>query len=234
MSAPSRFTSGVSTVPSSDLLGQFPEPDPTQVISYFNDFHVYAAGDWTVTGSPTNALVDVRGGALQMTAANTTNDTLSQIQLSKEGFVIQSGKKAWFKARVKMAAASAGDMVVGLYVADTSPVASAPSDGIYFRKDDGDANIDFTVNVDSAAAVSTTAIGTLVADTFVTLGFYYDGVTTVRAYVDDIHVATLTLTAANLAALDDETLAPAFAQQNANGGAATVGTIDYLLCAVER
>jgi len=234
MSTPTRLTSGVATAPASETLGSFLAPDPTNVISYFNDFHVYAAGDWTITGSPTATLTDARGGVLQATAANTTDNTVTVFQLVKESFQIAAGYKAWFKTRIKQAVASAGDMFVGLCIIDTSPIASAPTDGIWFRKDDGDANVDFVVRVDAADAVAAAAITTLATDTYLTLGFYYDGASTVRVYVADVEVYSTTLTAAQLAALDDEPLTLTFAWQNASDTVAHIGSVDYVFAAIER
>lgn len=233
MANPTRFTSGVSTAASSSTLGMYPAPDPTKVITYFNDFHTYAAGDWTITGSPTVAqIANTAGGAISVTAANTTDNTVSVFQQVAENFLIAPGKKAWFKTRLKQATAVEGDFVAGLCIIDTSPIASAPSDGIFFRKDDDDALIDIQVN-DGSAAVSSTGLATLVDDTYVTLGWYYDGVNTVKAYVNDVETATLTLTAAHLANLDDEPLAVTFAFQNGTT-AAHVGSVDYIMASVER
>jgi len=234
MANPTRFTSGVSTAAVSTTLGSLPEPDPTKVVRYFNDFFVYAAGDWTVTGSPTNALLDITGGALQMTAANTTNGTVSQIQQSKKAFTVQSGKKAWFKTRVKLADQTNGDMLVGWYVADATPIASLPSDGMFFRKSTGAASVDFVVNVGSSSVTAALALTTMAADTFITLGFYYDGSTTVYVYVNDVLTGSYTLASSTLTSFASLTFAPAFAQQNTNNSTATVGTIDYLLACCER
>ncbi len=112
-------------------------------------------------------------------------------------------------------------------------MASAPSDGIWFRSDDGDALIDFVVRIDAADAVAATSLATHVDDTFVTLGFYYDGVTTVKAYVNDVEVGSYTLTAAQLAALDDETLSLSFASETGEVEA-QVTTTDYIGAWIER
>lgn len=234
MANPTRFTSGVATVSSSDVLGQFPEPDPTKVITYFNDFHTYAAGDYTVTGSPTVAqIANTVGGALSITAANATDNTVSSLQLVAETFQIAAGKKAWFKCRLKQATAVEGDFLVGLHVLDTSPIASLPSDGLFFRKDDDDALIDISCRIDAAEATVSTGLATLVDDTYVVLGWYFDGVGTVYAYVDGVLKATLSLTAANLTAIDDEPLTLGISFQNGTT-AAHVGSVDYVLASVER
>lgn len=230
-----RFTNGISTAALGSTLENFPAPDPTKVISYFNDFHTYAAADWTVTetnAGATQALGDGRGGWLVLTATAADNDLIA-LQLVKEGFVVQAGKKAWFKTRFKVSDATQSDLLVGLHITDTSPVASAPTDGIVIRKDDGDTNLDAVVLIDNAEAATSTAIGTLADNTFVSVGFYYDGASTVTFFVDDVAKAKLTLTAANIAALDDETLAVSLAFQTGEIEA-QVSTVDYVFAAVER
>ena len=230
-----RFTNGVTTASPAETLGRFVALDPTKVIAYFNDFHTYAAGDWVVTetsAGATQALGDGLGGLLVLTATAADNDLIG-LQLAKEGFLIQAGKEAWFKARFKVSDATQSDLLMGLHITDTSPVASAPTDGIVIRKDDGDALLDGVVLIDNAAASTSTGIGTLVDDTFITVGFHFDGASVVRFYVNDAEKAAVTLTAANIAALDDETLALSFAFQTGEAEA-QVSTVDYVFAAVER
>lgn len=235
MATPTRSPNGVSTAAQGTVLWSLPAPDPTKLIGYFNDFLTFAAGDWTVsetTGGATQALGDGRGGWLVLTATASDNDTI-ELQQVKEGYTIQSGKKAWFKTRFKVSDATQSDLLLGLAILDTSLLVSVTTDGMWFRKDDGDAAIDFVVRIDNAEAVAATAIGTLVDDTFITLGYYYDGATTVFVYIDEVLVGSYTLTAAQLAALDDETLSISIAFMTGEAEA-QVSTVDYVGAWTER
>ncbi len=235
MSSPTRSPNGFATNYPWEAFGFLPIPSPDKLHIDFTDFNVYAAGDWTVTetdAGATEALTDGDGGQLLITNTAADNDIVV-LRRVKEAFVVRAGKKSWFACRFKTSEATQADLAIGLHVDDASPVASAPSDGIYFRKDDGDANIDLSVMIDAAEATVATALGTLVADTMVTVAWYFDGAATVRGYIDGVQVCTLTLSAANLAALDDETLTMSFAHQEGEAVAHTA-TIDFWFAANER
>ena len=57
----------------------------------------------------------------------------------------------------------------------------ATTDGVFFIKDDGDTNLDFIVEKDSTST-DTTAIHTVVDDTFVVVGFFIDPNTSQVSY----------------------------------------------------
>lgn len=226
---PTRMSNGISTGAAGGTFENYPNPDPTKFYSYFNDFMVYAAGDWTVTetdAGATEALADGAGGHLLITNTAADNDVVV-MQLVKEAFKLVSGKRAFFECRFKVSDATQTDVIMGLCITDTSPVASAPSDGIYFRKDDGDANLDFISHKDSAGTESL-AFGTLVDDTFVKLGFYFDG-TNVTVYKDGAAVSRkLAITFC-----DNEELTVTMALQAGEAVAKTM-TVDYIFAAIER
>jgi hypothetical protein len=80
-------------------------------VVYFNDFintADYAAADWTITttelgaGDATEALAgDELNGALVITNDAADND-VDSLQMNEEVFKLQSGKKLWFEANVKV------------------------------------------------------------------------------------------------------------------------------------
>lgn len=224
---PTRFPKGIVNRPKDDPLGMFGMPDWTKYHIYFNDFDSYVAGDWTVTessASGTQALTDIDGGALLLTnAAN--DDFLNALQLLKESFLPAAGKRMWFKTRFKVSDATQSDVVVGLQVRDTSPL--AVSDGIYFLKADGAATVDAKI-LGSSAATTGSAIATLVSDTFIELAWFYNGKDEVQFFVDGNKVSTLATT--NLPATE---LAVSFAVQNGEAAAKTM-TVDYIFAAKER
>lgn len=221
-----RFPNGLTTVAKGSALGEFILPSPFAVHTYFDDFDTYTAADWTVTevGIATQALADEDGGVLLITNAAVDNDS-SFSQKVGESFLMEVGKKAWFAARLKVSDATQSDWVVGLQITDTTPL--DVTDGIFFRKDDGDTNIDFVVEKDNVATES--AVGINADATYVEVAFYYNGNDRVEAYVDGSLAGSAVTT--NLP--DDEVLTVSYGVQNGEGVAKTM-SIDYIFAAKER
>jgi hypothetical protein len=206
------------------------QPDPLKFHTYFNDFNTYLASDWVVskTGTGTQALADGDGGLLLTTNSAGVSDAVFN-QLVKQGFLMEAGKRAFFKARFKISDATQSAMQLGLIITDTSPLDA--TDGIYFQKDDGDTHIDLYVRKDTTTGSdSTSDIAELVDNTFITLGFEFDGKQTVFAYVNDVLVARLDASATYL---PDSSLTVSFGIQNGEAVAKSM-TLDYILAAKER
>lgn len=203
------------------------------IVVYFNDFLTaqdYAATDWTITtveagaGDATEALAaDELNGALLITN-DAADDDSDSLQLTQETFKIQSGKKLWFETKLKISDATQSDLLVGLNIRDTTPLAS--SDGIVFLKSDGSTAMSFKTYKDTTAT-TTSSVYTMTTS-YVTLGFYWDGVSTVKAFVNRALVATHTT---NIC--DDENLALTLHIQNGEAAAKTC-TVDYFFVASER
>jgi hypothetical protein len=221
-----RFPNGITTTKNT-TLGDFILPSPLTAHVYFDDFDTYTAADWTITetGVATQALADEDGGVLLITNAAGATDASFSNKVG-ESFLMASGKKAWFEARLKVSDATQSNWVAGLQITDTTPL--DVTDGIFFRKDDGDTNIDFVVEKDNTATTET-AIGTNADDTYVSVGFYYNGVDAVIGYIDGVAQARLAVT--NLP--DDEALTISYGIQNGEAVAKTM-SIDYIFAAKER
>ena len=227
------FKNGVTNITAQNILGQMIQLDPTQMHTYFNDFDSYISGNWTVTetqAGATQALANADGGVLLLTNS-AADDDLNALQKVGESFKFEAGKKLFFKARFAVSDATQSDFVIGLQITDITPL--AVSDGVYFRKDDGDANLDFVVIKDSTASTAS-AITTVVANTYITVGFYYNGVDEVvyAASTDSLNPTVLgKLAITNLP--DDEELTISFGIQNGEAVAKTM-SIDYIFVAKER
>lgn len=225
-----RFPNGVTNSSDIAFFADMGQLDPTKFHTYFDDFDYFTAGDWTITtteagaGDATEALTDGDGGLLKITndAADDDNDFF---QKKGESFKFVAGKRLWFKSRFKVSDATQSDVVIGLQITDTTPL--AVTDGVYFLKADGSATVNCLVTKNSTS--TTTAAATLVTDTFITLGFYYDGASTIQIWADDLVVATSVTT--NL--VDDEELTISFGIQNGEAVAKTL-TIDYIFACKER
>lgn len=225
-----RYPNGVTTVPATDPLAMFGMPDPTKWHSYFEDFDYYLAGDWTITNASagTVALADIDGGAILITNA-AGDDNAIFLNKKGEGFLLEAGKRAFFKARFKISDVTQSDFVIGLQVTDTTPLDVV--DGIYFLKTDGAATLDVFCRKDAATGSTTAAaIATLVNDTFVTVALYYDGVGTLSYYVNDVIKGQLVATSAYL---PDQELTVSIGLQNGEAVSKNA-TIDYVFVAEER
>lgn len=231
MGTPARYQDGVTNVPHHYPLGHAGMLDPTKFVVFHEDFFTYTAADWTITtteagaGSATEALTSGNGGLLLITNDAADNDA-DFFQTPVEPFKFISGKKLWFAARFKVSDATQSDFVMGLQITDTTPL--AVTDGVYFMKDDGDANLDVYVTKDSTST-SSLAFSTCANDTFMELAFYYNGKDEVQVFKDKVKLATLAVT--NLP--DDEELAVSFGIQNGEAVAKTM-TIDYITVITER
>lgn len=243
MAKPVRYPQGVSSAAkvsaySKPVLWDMPALDPTKLIIYWEDFlNSYGASSAVATnfiitttelgvGSASEVITDADGGVLLITndAADNDADFFQTVgELFK--FDTTNKKQLWFKARFKVSDATQSDFVMGLQIRDTSPL--DVTDGVFFMKDDGDANLDFYVEKDSTQS-SATAIATVANDTYLTVGFHYDG-SAVYYYVDDVLKGSLATT--NL--VNDEELTVSFGIQNGEAVAKTM-SVDYILVAKER
>jgi hypothetical protein len=234
MAAPTRYPSGLSTQPKTNPLGNYVAPDPTRVHTYFTDFDTYDATQWTITvvqagaGDASEALTTGDGGILLITNDAADDDSVFFNKVGSS-FLMESGKQAWFKTRLKVSDATQSDVVVGLQVTDTTPL--SVSDGIYFLKTDGAATIDVICRKNSSTgSTSATAIASMVSDTYITLAWYYDGVSSVAYYVNDVQLGTLD---GSSSFLPDTTLTVSFGVQNGEAVAKTL-SVDYIMAAKER
>ncbi len=236
MSHPVRFPAGVSTAPKNSTLFNLCCPDPSKVHMFFDDFDRYVSGDWTVTavGAGSQALADGDGGLLLLTNAAADNDR-TELQKLGESFLLAAGKPAWFKARFKVSDATQSDFLIGLAVTDTTLQGSVSgagvTDGIFFNKDDGDALLDIQCQLNATTGQTRAAgVATVVDDTFLTVGWAYDGISSLKYFVNDVHLGTLTASASYL---PDTELTVSVAIQNGEAVAKTM-TIDYILAAKMR
>lgn len=133
------------------------------------------SGGWTLTETSAGAgngnnVAQNHLGQLVLTTDNGDND-LENMQYTGRLFRYSTTRKLACFARIALGDANDGEALFGLAVADTSLTASAPADGIYFNK--AETATDWTINVISSAASSTTATAglTLSDDGFVVLGF---------------------------------------------------------------
>ena len=223
-----RFPNGVTNVGEQSLFAELGQPAATIFHTYFEDFDYYTAGDWTVTetdAGATQALTDGDGGLLLITNTAADNDLVS-LQKKGESFRFEAGKALFFEARFKVSDATQSDVVIGLQITDTTPL--DVSDGVFFIKADGAATVNFLVEKNNTATTAS-AIATMANDTYIRLGFYYDGSSAVQYFVNGTYTGSSVTT--NLP--DDEDMTVTIAIQNGEAAAKTM-TVDYVYVAKER
>ena len=242
MGHPTRFPHGLSTATKGTVLEHWGMPDPTKYVTYWNDFtdQETATADWieTLTGTtPTFALTDIHGGGWLLTTTGAENDGLN-LQTNGEFWLPAAAKKFWYKTRFKMSDATQSDFLLGVAVKDTTLLGAAAgdgvTDGVFFQKDDGAATVALYVQKDTTTGqLASGTVATLADDTFVDLGYYYDGARYLKYYLNDAHVGTLDLTATVTTYLPDTECALAVAFLTGAAAVKTM-TIDYILFSAER
>lgn len=226
-----RFPNGVTNVADNALFADMVQPDPTKFHTFFDDFDTYAAGDWVVTetqAGATQALTAGDGGLLLLTNS-AADDDLVALQKTPAAFTFTAGKKTFFSCRFKVSDATQSDVVIGLQVVDTTPL--DVTDGVYFLKADGSTAISVVCRKNATTgSTSASSIATLANDTFIELGFAYDGEGKVFYEVNGNVVGSLD---ASSAYLPDTDCTVSFAIQNGEAVAKTM-TVDYIFVAKER
>jgi hypothetical protein len=223
-----RFPNGVTNVGEDSPFADLAMPAPTKFHTYYEDFDYYVAANWTVTetqAGATQALTDGDGGLLLIT--NTAaDDDLVALQKVGESYRFASGKELFFEARLKVSDATQSDVVIGLQITDATPL--DVSDGVFFIKADGSTSVSLLVEK-NGTATTTSGVATMANDTFISLGFYYDGASSIQYSVNGVVVGTSVTT--NLP--DDEDMTVSIALQNGEAVAKTM-TVDYVFVAKER
>lgn len=180
MSTPSevsRSPNGLTNSTPDDLLKDFPiQWQLKKLISRGTDFDRYRAADWTgtVVGTGTVAQINEVGGVLRLATSAGATDA---VYLDRVGECYQfiAGLKAWFRSRFRVSDATNTELVAGLQITGTTPM--AVSDGVYFHKPSAGTRL-YLVQVSAATGATTTKdTGVdLVASAYVDAGFAYDGV----------------------------------------------------------
>lgn len=195
--ATTRFPNGVTNSSSSGLFWNSILPNATSVHSFLDEFDRWNSDsvNYTITVSSSNStqvMASADMGVLTITnVASATNDA-TVIEKVGKNFQFETGKRFWFHTRIKVDKISTANLLVGLAVTDTTPF--DVTDGVFFQKDAG-TTLNFVVRKGSVATATTTNVGVAMADnTYIDLGFYYDGVTTIQLFCSDALVANVSTT----------------------------------------
>lgn len=227
---PTRFYDGATTVNKTHAFGMFGLPYQAKFVQRFNDFTKesdISSTDWTFTtgSTATIAIGDSANGLLSITNDGADNEH-TYMQMKNEVFLPTSGKKLWFESKFTNGNyATDSDTRIGLMKTDTTPLAN--TDGIYFHSTDGSTTLTFYVEKDGVR--SSAAVGSLTANTYQTVAFYYDGKSEIGAWVDGVKKAALATTYLPT----DEELTETIAIQNGTAHSCSL-YVDYIWAATER
>lgn len=177
-----------------------PQVFDTDYVRMFLDFVVadeYNTTNWTATivdgDSDSGEVNQVQAGVVNGELISTTNDKdndSNSLQLKTEAWKMVAGKKMWFDTKVKLSDADDSEFMVGLAITDTTPI-TALSDGAYFRVVEGSADV-VCKSVKDATETSTSGQVSMVDDTYIQLSMLFDGVTSVKYFINKELVATHT------------------------------------------
>ena len=136
---------------------------------------------WTVskTGAGTNVITDEANGVLLITNAAADNDKVQYLS-NGQSFILQAGFPVYVEGRFKLSDVLQSDFFFGLV--DAEYLGASTANGVYFHKDDGDANIDIAVEDTTTVVTADTGIDAVNA-TYIVLAFHYDGAGTIRWFI---------------------------------------------------
>jgi len=160
------------------------------------------------------------GGHLLITAAQNDNDG-AQIQHLGEAFLLAANKPCYFGCRFRVSEATQSDFDIGLCVTNAA-LLGGMTDGVYFEKVDGSTTCNLVL--ETVSAPTATAVLTVVANTFYTLEFLWNG-TAIDSWVNGV-LQTRPAVLTNLP--QTQTLTPSIAFLSGAAGAGKTMTIDWM------
>lgn len=247
-----RYPNGLTNVSEVDPFADLPELDPLRIMKICDDFMCAASATassviaWASVddgGTGTNAFQDAAGGVYNVVTAAADNDYHAMTSPT-EVFKFTAGKKAWFKARVKVAEATTNESTWWVGVTDTTTTGGmqantagplASYDGALFWKTPETA---LTLNFETSNAGTQntlSAFATSVSDTWTTVAFFWDGVGYVTPYAA-VNGSTelIAYTPQALSATGLEEMHLVFGVKAGPTAAAETLQIDYIFMSQER
>lgn len=192
-----------------------------------------SATDWLIVKDSSAAVAvgaDAVNGTCVITSNATTDDDGGSFQSIQECYQLLSGKQAWWECKFQISDATQSELYMGLSVAfATNPEAILSSaNRIGFDKVDGSTRLRATATATSVSQVLDTGYD-MVAATYVTVGFHWDGSGNVNFYLNRNYVGQMT---SGLPTATAMALACYHLSGDANG--TKTATIDYVSFAKER
>lgn len=188
-------------------------------------------GEFT-TVKDSGATVATSGSNVVITSTTTTDADGGSIQGLNLQYLVKSGKKLWFEARVKVSDADQGPMFVGLteaFATNPEAVIVAGIARVGFELLDGSAVLNMVIDNDTASTKVTTGMPSMADNTYVKLGFRTYG-DYVLFYVNRSYVGKVALPTA-IAAIP---MAVAFEHLSGNNTGTHTAHCDYIYTCQER
>jgi hypothetical protein len=248
MSAPTRFTGGITQAANFQPLGQVGVPDPFFYAYYEDDFLPYNVALYTVTaaGGTVAATAAYGSGGRILVTTGATAGNFGALQLPVASFAIISPKKLAFLCRIQVANVTTSQFSVGLSQTTATPF--TVTDGIVITKAAGSLNL--VVNmVTGSVVIGTTTITApagLANATDFDLGFLLDRSNNLFIYAGNNLEGAQRQDFANIGpqgsiratsltgALTAVLLNPTIAISNGTTAAAMTGVADFMYAAQER
>ncbi len=233
------------------------DPDPTkyfEIFDHFTTLDLAATGKWTllstngtaVLGNAEDSNTPGLGGFLYMDSSATADNDYATVKATTGStgapfmIVENSGKKLWYETKVVFhgSAATQNMYCIGLLDSAADDIltndtgAEAVTDGFYFRVLAATpSKIDTAVNQSGTETEEKNEAATLVQGTPITLGMYFDGVTTLTFYIDRVALADVVTIGDAGNVPNDVGLTPVFGlKDGAVGLANTRLYVDYIRC----
>ncbi len=179
-----------------DIDDQLTEDRDPAYGGWRDDFTTYTATDWTLTtteagtGSATEVVTDAADGVLLVTNAAGDNDE-DEFQRVGEQHKLAADKPLTMKFYGQISDITQSDFWFGLHVTDTTILGGTSNDHVLVLKNDGDANLDTSVDKDGSATAADSTVD-MVAATNTLLGIEWDGLDTVRLNINGTIVSVTT------------------------------------------
>ena len=195
------------------------------VVKDIQHFVKYVAVEWTssAAGSSTVDRLDGQGGLLRIDADDGDDEGL-QLQRKAKCFKLTTDDPLYFGCRWKVDDRHQSDIIVGLCVLDTSLIVGM-TDGVYFRKADGDTDCALVTEKDSTETSTSSAV-TMTDDTYIVTEFYWNGAASASVTSITRSDTTATVTQAAHGYTTGFSVTIAGANQADYNGAYTVTVVD--------
>jgi len=186
------------------------------------------------SGAAAIACADKVNGVLEIVTGGDDDDNGELVQQC-ECWKLVDCYPLYTELRFKLSDATQTDFWFGLITGVAGFFAGPPNDYVVFKKDDGDANLDFANAVDGAGNDTDTGQD-LVDDTWYRLAFHWDGDGTIHWWVmqdGDFPQTVLATGTVTTSIVQDEELTIGFGIQAGEAAAKTL-SVDYLKIVQQR
>lgn len=186
--------------------------------------------EWTTTliedgadESTVTMVAGSAGGEVLFSSDAGDNDGINA-QVTGEAFYLALPYPTYVGVRLKIDDVTQSELAAGLIITDTTVLLDGCSDGLYFRKPDGDSTLYLVAEQDSLE--TTIGLHTMVNSTYVTAEYLYTG-GICYVYINGVQVAELAGSDPNFP--DDEHLTPSLCLLTGEAAAKDM-TIDWIRC----